>query len=413
MNKSRNVLITIVVSVLAAAIIFGSGLWWGIKFGSATTKNIQISDVSGMSSEGSAKDADFSTFWQAWQTIHDNYLKDSQVNSQARVYGAIRGLTSSMGDPYTVFFDPKESKDFQDSVSGKGFGGVGIELGMRKDQLMVIAPLKKTPADKAGIKSGDWILKINATSTQGLSIDEAVNMIRGPEGTEVKLMTYREGWDSPKEVKLTRATIDVPTIDLTMNNDGIAHVQLYSFNGNAANLFYNTAMSLIRQGAKGIVLDLRNNPGGYVDAATDIAGWFVPRGTLVVSEAGRSDSRGELRASGNDALGKLPIVVLMNGGSASASEILAGALRDQRQAKLIGEQSFGKGTVQEVYNLKDGSSIKITIAHWVMPSGRILDSEGLKPDYEIKLTEDDFKNGRDPQLDKALDILKGEISNKK
>ena len=395
--------------LVSLVICVAAGYSWGWRESQATPHSVVITGVTNGVPQGVATSTDFSVFWQAWDLLSQNYLKYSDSTGEKRVQGAVRGLAGSMGDPYTTYFNPKESKDFQDSVQGKGFGGIGIEIGSRKGQLMVIAPLKGTPADKAGLRAGDYILRINATSTESLSVDQAVSLIRGKEGTDITLQMFRDGWDKPKDYKITRSTIEIPTLDLTMKDGGVAYIQLYSFNANASRLFYQAALQAIRQGAKGVVLDLRNNPGGYLDSAVDIGGWFIPRGKIVVSEAGRSDSRGDLRANGTAALDKLPVVVLINKGSASASEILAGALRDQRSAKLVGEQSFGKGTVQEVFDLKDGSSIKITIAHWVMPSGQILDSEGIKPDYDVPISDSDIQSNKDPQLEKAMEVIKGEM----
>jgi carboxyl-terminal processing protease len=237
-------------------------------------------------------------------------------------------------------------------------------------------------------------------------VDEVVNWIRGPKGTEVKLVVLREGLDAPKEIKIVRDTISVPTLDYKIEN-GIAYVQLYSFNANAETVFYDAFLEMVKKGAKGLVLDLRNNPGGYLEVAVDLAGWFVPEGEVVVSEAGRNGERIEFKAKGSSPLLDFPTVVLMNEGSASASEILAGALRDIRGIKLVGTKSFGKGTVQQLLDLKDGSSVKLTVAHWVLPGGQVIDGEGLKPDFEVDISDEDIVQGRDPQLDKAKEVLKG------
>ena len=257
------------------------------------------------------------------------------------------------------------------------------------------------------------ILSINSTSTEGMNVDEAVRFIRGPKNTQVTLTILREGWDKPKDFKITRDTITVPTLDFTMKGRDIAYVQLYTFNANADYLFYNAVSKAISNSAKGMILDLRNDPGGYLDVAVDLGGWFFPKNTLVVKEESRNGGGDELRANGNAALANLPVVVLINGGSASASEILAGALRDNRKIKLIGEKSFGKGTVQQLIPMPDGSTIKLTIAHWVLPSGKILENGGLIPDIEVKMSDDDMKNKKDPQLDKAIEVIKEEIAKAK
>ncbi len=409
-NKfDRRILIWLSAGIAAAAFV-ASGFALGFRYGIMFPQNIAVSELSGTTS-GQPASVDFGTFWQTWDVINKNYLRASNIKTQDEVYGAVSGLVGSLGDPYSIFFSPKENEKFQEDVKGN-FGGIGVEIGMKKSQLVVVAPLKDTPGSRAGLKPGDLILKINATSTDGMAVDEAVNLIRGPKGTDVTLGIFREGWDKPKDFKITRATITVPTLDLTMKDGNIADIQLYEFNANADYLFRNAANKALSQGAKGIILDLRNNPGGYLDVAVDLGGWFFEPKTLVVKEEDKTGSGESLYAQGNGALKNMPVVVLINGGSASASEILAGALRDNRNVKLIGEKSFGKGTVQQLIPLRDGSTVKLTIAHWVLPSGKILDNGGLVPDIEVKISDDDIKNKKDPQLDKALEVIKGEIAKK-
>ncbi len=273
--------------------------------------------------------------------------------------------------------------------------------------------MKDTPASRAGILAGDQILKINSSSTDGITIEKAVSLIRGPEGTEVILTIFREGWSKTKDFKMVRANIVVPTLEVETVNDHITHLSLHGFNGNAEPLFYQAMLKELRNGSRGLILDLRNDPGGFLEVAVNLAGWFLPKGSLVVSEAGTVKPSQDFRAVGNAMLVNFPVVALVNGGSASAAEILAGALRDVRHIKLVGETSFGKGTVQELQHLRDGSSIKVTVAHWVLPSGQILENGGLKPDVEVKLTDEDIANKKDPQLNKAIEVLKQEIANHK
>lgn len=395
-------------ALIALAVIVGASFWQGFNYGQNYPKNLVIQGVANIEDQSGGW-ADFSVFWQAWKLIEDNYLKNGDVNRQERVYGAVAGLVKSLADPYSEFFPPADSQKFQEDVSGS-FGGIGAELGIRKDQLIVIAPLKDTPASRAGILAGDKILRINASSTDGISVDQAVKWIRGEVGTEVKLLLLRDNWEEPKEFTIVRDTITIPTLDLEMKDGDIAYVQLYSFNANAPRLFTGAALTALGQKSKGMILDLRNNPGGYLEVAVNLAGWFLEHGTLVVSEEGRTGIEKELHTRGNAVLRNIPVVILINRGSASASEILAGALRAQKGVKLIGEQSFGKGTVQRILELKDGSSLKITVARWVLPNGEILEEKGLTPDIEVKMIEEDVKEKRDPQLDKALEILKMEIS---
>lgn len=406
-KKIGKKIIVAVAALVAAGVFASSGFFLGFRAGEIRPKIITVKELSNTSS-GQPSAVDFGTFWQTWQTIDQNYLKSREVTSQDRVYGAIDGLINSLGDPYSLFLPPKENKKFQEDIQGN-FGGIGAEIGVKKNQLMVIAPLKNTPASRAGLKAGDAILKINSTSTDGMAVDEAVQLIRGPEKSQVTLSIFREGWDQPKDFKITRGTILIPTLDYSMKDGDIAYIQLYSFNANAEQLFYQNTAKALSEGARGMILDLRDNPGGYLDVAVNFAGWFVPRGTLVVKEEGREGILQELKATGNAALAKFPLVILINGGSASASEILAGALRDNRGIKLIGEKSFGKGTVQELIPLRDDSYLKLTIAHWVLPNGKILENGGLDPDIEVKITDNDIKNKRDSQLDKAIEVIKEEI----
>ena len=398
----------IVGAVLCAVLVLGGvgGFYFGFHTGEQFPKTLVIQGAANIDA-AKPEAVDFGTFWQEWGIITEHYLRDKDVSSQEKMYGAMKGLIASLNDPYSEFFTPPEATKFQDDVRGN-FGGIGAELGIKENQLVIIAPLPETPASRAGILAGDKILMINSSSTEGITVDEAVKIIRGPIETKVTLTLMREGWDKPKEIPIIRGVITVPTTDFKMKGD-IAVIRLYHFNESAAPLFYGVAQRALDEGAKGIVLDLRNDPGGYLQVAVDIASLLLPKGALVVSEANRSGPPEEMRATGSGALAQFPLIVLINKGSASASEILAGSLRDNRGIKLVGEQSYGKGTVQQVLPLRDGSTVKITTAHWVLPKGQILENGGLKPDVEVKLTEDDIKNKKDPQLDKALEILKQEI----
>lgn len=411
--KIKNIIKNKIFKLISATLIiliFGLGcFWFGFSSGQKTTKNILVTGVQNMNDgTSSSTSADFGVFWQAWQDINDLYLKNPDVTNKDKVYGAINGLIQSLNDPYSEFFSPIDSQQFIENVTGN-FGGIGAELGVNtSSQIIVISALKDTPASSAGLKTGDIIVKINATSTEGMNLDKAVGMIRGKEGTPVTLTIFRIGWKNTKDFTIVRANIKIPTVDFEMKGS-LAHISLYSFNQDAESLFYQALEKASNANAKGIILDLRGDPGGYLEVAVNIAGYFLKPGTPVVKEVGRSVPEQDFKSSGNGALDNIPMVVLINGGSASASEILAGALHDDRGIKLIGEKSFGKGTVQEVQNLSDGSSIKITVAHWVLPSGRILDHDGLVPDYPVSITDQDIKNKIDPQLEKAIEVLNSEI----
>lgn len=380
----------------------------GFNQGRKQSDTIVIEGVSDLNQNGS-ETASFGTFWEVWKIIDERLFAGSKgVGDQEKIYGAARGLVRSLGDPYSDFFSPEENKQFQEDVQGN-FSGIGAEIGIRKDQLQIIAPLKDSPAEKAGLRPGDKIFFINSSSTEGITTDEAVRQIRGKEGTDVVLTILREGADKTEDIKVRRAPISVPTLGLKMLDNGIAHISLYHFNANATELFGKTVAEAIGNGMNGMVLDLRNNPGGYLDVAVDLAGWFVPRGEVVVKERTREAPDINLKSTGNASLKNLPLVVLINRGSASASEILAGSLRDNNSTPLIGEQSYGKGTVQEIFTLKGNSSVKLTVANWVLPNGLVLEGAGLAPDIEVLNTEEDIAADKDVQLEKALEVLRSKI----
>ena len=357
------------------------------------------------------EEIDFSLFWEVYHRLQEKFVDKGKFDIQKMIYGAISGMVKSLGDPYTVFFPPEETKRFEEDVKGV-FEGVGMEIGIKKGQLQVIAPLEGTPAQRAGLRSGDKILKINDTETSDLTIDEAVDLIRGPKGTEVTLTIFREEWKKTKEIKLMRDVIEVPSLKREIKEiDGqkIAYIQLYQFSENASFDFRKAAIEILTSPAQKIILDLRNNPGGYLEVAQDITGWFLEKGKIVVIEDFGQGNEQEYKAQGPGTFSDYKIVILINQGSASASEILAGAIRDNLKVKLIGKKSFGKGTVQELASLKDNSLIKITIAHWRLPAGQLIEKNGLNPDYEVNLTDEDIKAGKDPQLDKAIEVLEAEL----
>ena len=277
---------------------------------------------------------------------------------------------------------------------------------MRDDILTVIAPLPDSPAEKAGILAKDRIIKIEDKITEGMALDEAVNLIRGPKGTNVVLSIAREGAKELKTFTLIRGDIKIPTVKWEMKEGNIAHVRLFVFNKNVDSDFEKISKEILNAGAKGIVFDLRNNPGGLLDSAVNISGYFLNPGSVVLNERFGNGTENTFRTSGNAKLGNLPVVVIINGGSASASEIVAGALRDVRGAKIVGEKSFGKGSVQQIEELADKSSVKITIARWFTPSGVSIDKQGIEPDIVVKRTEEDIDAERDLQLEKALEIAR-------
>lgn len=401
-----------VIAGVAATVLLGSGFFYGYKVGREVPETILVEGVKNFE-EGKPQGVDFGTFWQAWELVNSFSLNYDKVSAQDRVYGSIKGLVGSLGDQYSEFFPPEDSQKFEEDIQGS-FGGIGAELGVKDGQLVVVAPLKGTPAERAGLQAGDQILLVDSSSTLSVSVDQAVKWIRGPVGKPVTLTIMREAWKKPEEIKITRAVITIPTLDAETIDGGIAHLKLYSFNGNAPALFYNEVTNAVFGGAKGMILDLRNDPGGYLEVAVDLAGWFLPRGSLVVSQDGRGGTKQEHRANGNEALKSFPLVILVNKGSASAAEILAGAIKVYRdEVKIVGEKTFGKGTVQELQSLRDGSSMKLTVAHWVLPNGKIIEGEGIEPDIPVEITEEDIEAKRDPQLEKAVEVLKRQIADSK
>ena len=372
----------------------------------------EVEKVLGLTNKVTEKttDVDFSPFWKVWNIIDKKYPKAEEVPNQKRVYSAISGLMNSLDDPYSVFFNPDEAKAFEEEIAGN-FTGIGMEVGMKDKILTVIAPLKDTPAYRANIKSGDKILKIDETVTTGLSIEKAIKLIRGEKGTTVTLTIFREGENEPLEIKIVRDVINIPTLDVELRADGIFVIKLYSFSANSADLFRNAIKTFTESKTDKLLLDLRGNPGGYLDSAVDISSWFLPRGKTIVTEDYGDDSQKPevFKSKGyNKFNDKLKFIILIDGGSASASEIVAGAMQDHKKAKLVGSQSFGKGSVQEALKVTSDTLLKITVAKWLTPNGHLIEGKGLTPDYVVDMDSknvNDKKDKRDPQLDKAVELL--------
>lgn len=412
--------------ILLSGGFFVSGLYLGFGMNPK-----HVSPPESLVNTESALDSrvDFSPFWKAWEVLDEKFvptkvststLTDSATTTiQDRVWGAIGGLTGSLGDPYTVFFPPEESKSFETEISGN-FEGVGMEIGIKDEVVTVVAPLKGNPAQKAGILAGDKILAIDEQSTMNMSVDKAVKLIRGKVGTKVKITIAREGKKEPLEFTLTREVINIPTVDTEIKGgkvaagnggkmtDGVFIIKLYNFYSTSPNLFRDALREFIESDTDKLILDLRGNPGGYLEAAVDMASWFLPLGKVVVSEDFGKKAEGQVyRSKGYNIFNNnLKMAVLVDGGSASASEILAGALKEHGVAKLVGTKTFGKGSVQEVVKITPETSLKVTIARWLTPLGNSISENGLTPDVEIKLTQDDLTKGKDPQTDKAVEVLK-------
>lgn len=408
---TRKLLIVTIIVSLAAG-FSGGVLFIQYKTTGATDTTNLLRQLIGKET-GKPENVDFSLFWDAWNTINNKYVNKAKINTQDLVYGAIKGMVNSLGDPYTVFFEPEGSKKFQEVISG-AFGGVGIEIGKRNDVLTVIAPIKNTPAFKAGIKSGDKIIKIDSKLTTDITLDEAVNLIRGKPGTKVTL-TISNG--NTRSVELIRENIKIPAVSWNMlekNGKRIAYMQIFAFNQNVDSEFKKSAEEILKSDANGLIVDLRNNPGGLLDSAINLAGWFLDRNKIVTIEEFGDGKRNSFTSDGNAALKVYPTIVLINGGSASASEILSGALHDNLGTKLVGEKTFGKGSVQELEKFSGGSSLKVTIAKWLTPNGISISEKGIEPDIKVEIPSKDIEDdkieigtqGKDPQLDKAMDLLR-------
>lgn len=346
---------------------------------------------------GERRNLVFPTFWEAWDVLHERYL--DAIDDKNLLYGAVAGMVRAAGDPYTVFSDPDDAKQFEETLSGQ-FSGVGIEIGLKKGLVMVIAPLEGSPAKQAGIREGDIVVGVDdVLITQDMTLDEIVRKIRGPRGSTVILKVFRAGDESTRDVSIVRDTIVVESVRFEMH-DSVTRISITSFNGDTKEQFTSAARELRKIDPAGIVIDVRNNPGGYLQSAVDIASFFLDPGTLVVEERGKSSK--EYRTRGNGVFRDIPLVVLINGGSASASEILAGALQDQRTVPIVGTKSFGKGSVQELVTLSDRSSMRVTVAKWFTPHGRSITDQGIEP---TEVIEDDDNTEDDEQLQRALEII--------
>jgi len=350
---------------------------------------------------------DFSLFWKTWNLVSRTHLEKSSIDPQKLFYGAISGMVSAIGDPYTVFLPPEEQKSSKEDLNG-AFEGVGIQLGFNKDKrLVVIAPLDGTPAKQAGIRAEDIIIKIDDEDTINMSLPEAVKLIRGPKGSKVVLTIIRDGDEEPKDFELTRDTILVKSVEveykLTENNKNIAIIKLSRFAERTREEWEEGVADILDKNPDGLILDLRNNPGGFLEGAVFIGSEFLKDGNVVLQE----DSEGKrvnFPVERGGKLTEIKMVALINKGSASASEIVAGALQDRGRAQLVGVKSFGKGTIQEAQDLEGGTGIHITVARWLTPNGRwVNDTEGFEPDVVIEEDKDDPDNDR--QLLKALELL--------
>ncbi|MEN9524339.1 MAG: carboxy-terminal-processing protease, carboxyl-terminal processing protease [Candidatus Parcubacteria bacterium] len=398
MNLQDRKILIFLIFLPSVIVAYFLGSYFGV--GKMPSPNSSLVDTTALSKD------QFDAYWKAWHILDEKFVTAGSTTPQTRVWGSIQGLASSYDDPYTVFFPPVESKNFAEDIAGN-FTGVGMEIGIKDKQLQVIAPIKNSPAERAGVKTGDLILKIGDKSTQDMPVDEAVKLIRGEKGTVVKILFLVKEATKPVERAIIRDVIDIPTLETGSKPGGIFTIRLFSFTAQSSNLFRNALREFVLSGNKKLILDLRGNPGGYLDAAWDMASWFLPVGTVVVTEDfGKNGEPNIYRSKGYNIFSKdLKMLILVDGGSASASEILSGALQEQGVAKLVGAKTFGKGSVQQLIPITSDTSLKVTIARWLTPKGHNLSHDGLEPDYKVEISDKDAEAKIDVQMEKAVELL--------
>ncbi|HSR88867.1 MAG TPA: S41 family peptidase [Candidatus Udaeobacter sp.] len=394
-------------AIILFIISFGGGVivgktWYVKKQITDENGNVQIEKVLNLNRSINHSNLDFSQFWDVWDKIQAKYVKKPSKDTDM-FYGAIQGLVASLGDPYSLYFPPKAAEEFAKDLSGE-LEGIGAEIGVKNNQLVVVSPLPDSPAEKVGLKPGDKILEIDKESTFGMDVNTAVTKIRGKASTKVVLTITRDGLTKSSEVTIVRSKINVPSVLFSVKPGNIAYLRIMQFSGDTTNQLNKYIKQIKAKGNKAIILDLRNNPGGYLDAAIEMASDWVTSG-VVVSEKGRDGQSNEHETQGSHPLSGIKTIVLVNKGSASASEIVAGALQDTKNAILIGEQTFGKGSVQDFETFPDGSALKLTVAEWFTPNGKNINKEGIKPDIEVKEDWDKEKIGEDVVLSKALELI--------
>lgn len=404
--KITNILLIASIAVL----LFGTGYKIGARYSLSTAKVEKIST--------SGKDIDFSMFWKVWDTVEKKYVDKKKVDTKKMYYGAIKGMVASVEDPYTFFLTPDENKQSKDGLEGK-FEGIGAQLGMKDNRVVVIAPLKNSPSEKAGIQAGDIIIKVDNTTIIGMPLTQVVSKVRGDKGTKVHLTMEREAKEI--EFDVIRDTIRVESVETKLDEkvstctsscDRVAYLKLNQFGDNTVDEWEQKVAEIKSKWnsgtIKGLVLDLRDNPGGYLESSVYLAGEFLEQGKLVVKQESISYENKDYYVTRRGSLLDIPMTILINRGSASAAEILSGALRDHKRATLVGEKSFGKGSVQEAIDLGDGMGLHVTVAKWVMPKGEWINGKGIEPQIKVENVipdGDTMSRENDAQLDRAIQLL--------
>lgn len=400
-NKKNNF------SLIIGSLVIILGVFLGGYF--VGQKNVlAINKVYGISNKDTkvVTDADFAPFWKVWNVLNEKSIFIKDVDDQDKVWNAIEGLVNATNDPYTVFFRPEENKLFQEEIHGS-FSGIGAEIDKKDNILTIVSPLKNTPAEKSGLKTGDKILMIDNEDATNITIDKAISKIRGPKGSIVVLTILRDEEKKTRNIEIVRDTIDIPTIK-TKIEDGVFIINFYTFSENSASLFKEALNEFQNSKLDKMVIDLRGNPGGYLDSAIEITGWFLDTGKTIAIQDFNDNRKPILFKSRGPKIinDNVKIMILVDNGSASASEIMAGAMSEYGIAKLVGTQTFGKGSVQELVDITEDTSLKVTIAKWLTPKGLSISVSGLTPDYEVKITQESVEEGRDLQLEKAIELLK-------
>jgi len=377
---------------------------------------VYLGEVSGKYSQADdsiSQNIKFQLYWDVWDSIKKNYVNTGKISEKELFYGSLQGMVESLGDPYTVFMNPEKYKEFNEGMSGK-FEGIGAEVGIKDGILTIIAPLDGMPAQKAGLLSGDKVFDIDGESTKDMTLNDAVSKIRGKKGTDVVLNIFRKGVNETKKITITRGVITIKSVRTDFRDDGIAVLKIINFNDNTLNDFNDAVRDIESKNCKGLIIDLRDNPGGYLSTSVEIASEWIENGPIVIESFGDHNEEDNIyNARGIARLKDYPTVILINQGSASASEILAGAMRDYDKAIIVGSQSYGKGSVQTLKTFKDGSSVKITIAKWLTPNRISISDKGITPDVVVDYTMEDYENDRTPQMDKAIEVLNRIISGEK
>ncbi|MDD5760604.1 MAG: S41 family peptidase [Candidatus Pacebacteria bacterium] len=388
MKKNFKEIALIILSVALFISVWVLGFIQGTNWGWQVNLPSPFEKVINKEAPPAVPASDMSVFWESWKVVLEKYVDRQNLDPQKMIIGATKGLINSLGDPYSEFLTTEQTQELSEELSGE-FSGVGMEIAKKDGYLVVVSPLPNTPAERAGLKPNDIILMIEDTETMNLSATEASQLIRGEPGTTVKLTIYRSTWNEAKTIELKREKILIPSVSWEKLENNIAYLKIYNFNLPVTIDFYKVALEISLAKPDGLILDLRNNPGGYLDSVVDISGWFLSNGDIVLKEDFGNGEIKVFRVSLKQSLLKnIPTVVLVNEGTASASEILAGALRDNRGVKLIGTKTFGKGSVQELISLKDNNSLKLTISRWLTPNGTIIQDNGLEPDIKVENEED-------------------------